>query len=207
MIDTSIIFNSAIITIGFYSIIPVIGFLLNQLELLEFKILSMFFGNGFASFFCDRITFIGTVLHELSHALFATLTGAKVTKISIMDFFQGGQLGHVEFVTRGNLIIRSIQLVFASCAPVLVGVFALIMIFPLIKAKDVPMPIRILAIYAFISILNHTSMSGQDLALYMKGIFLVLPLTFFALTIADIFFGFLPKAKDIPDILKKFCQA
>ena len=43
-------------------------------------VISLFFGGSVAFFVRNRLTFIGTVHHELAHALFATLSGAKVTK-------------------------------------------------------------------------------------------------------------------------------
>ena len=46
-------------------------------------VISLFFGGSVAFFVRNRLTFIGTVHHELSHDLFATLSGAKVTKIEL----------------------------------------------------------------------------------------------------------------------------
>lgn len=61
--------------------------------------------------FDTRLTYIGVIHHELSHAFLAILTGAKVLKISLAKkgTVHNGQLGSVTFAPRGPKVIRNIQ--------------------------------------------------------------------------------------------------
>lgn len=47
------------------------------------RLLTRIFGGSVAFFIRNRLTFLGTVHHELAHALFAFVSGAKVTKIEL----------------------------------------------------------------------------------------------------------------------------
>lgn len=78
--------------------------------------------------FCLRNSFLGTryrlfvvpgvIVHELSHALFCVLTGAKITKISLFDK-EGGSVEHekAKVPVVGQILI--------SLAPILVGLAVL----------------------------------------------------------------------------------
>ncbi|MCR5283487.1 MAG: M50 family metallopeptidase [Lachnospiraceae bacterium] len=120
-------------------------------------------------FFVNRLTFMGTVYHELSHALFAFLTGAKVNKISLYHM-ENGRLGYVRYTPRGPWILRSVQMSLASCAPVIMGILAEAGIALLFATKTLPVWGTILLGYLFISVLLHMDMSPEDLKAYMKGI-------------------------------------
>ena len=98
-------------------VIPVAGFVIEQIVKLLYSVTASFFGNEFTYFIFNRLTFIGVFHHELSHALLATLTGAKVTKI-VFFHPDGDRLGYVQYVTRGNVIMAAIQQTMASIAPV-----------------------------------------------------------------------------------------
>lgn len=149
--------------------IPVFGLVLGFILKTIYKNLAKAIGYKKAHFIFNRLSFIGVFHHELSHALLATLTGAKVVKIV---FFkpEGDRLGYVEYKTRGNIIFRSIQNALSSVAPVLCGCLSLFGLFKLITLVSLPIWGIILVIYIMISIALHMTMSGQDFKTMWKGV-------------------------------------
>jgi len=136
--------------------------------------------------FTSYILFIGVVIHELSHAFFALITGAKITEVALFKP-EGGSLGHVSFVARGNAFFQALQNSFSACAPVVVGIIITSLIalrlFPVLNATWQ----WIVVIYLFVSVLFHMNMSGADLKCYFKG---ALPLLLLALPVCIILFIF-----------------
>ena len=136
-----------------------------------------------AFFLINRFTFIGTILHELAHATLAWLFGAKITKISLFDFFRSNMLGHVEFVTRGGFIRRNLQLFFSSVAPVLINsLFIFLLIYNWQNINQ--WYVYFIFIYLILSLFIHASMSTQDLKLYRKGSVVAVPFTIILSTLA-----------------------
>lgn len=151
--------------------IPVAGFVIEQLVKLLYSVVASFFGNEFTYFIFNRLTFIGVFHHELSHALLATVTGAKVTKI-VFFHPDGDRLGYVEYVTRGNIIMRSVQQTMASIAPVFCGALTSAGIYYYLTAYGAALVAwqTVLLWYAFISIILHMTMSSQDFKVMWRGI-------------------------------------
>ncbi len=131
-------------------------------------VISLFFGGSVAFFVRNRLTFIGTVHHELAHALFATLSGAKVTKIELFHV-RGNQLGCVEFYTRGNVVIQALQMTLSSIAPVICGGISLCLLTWVWRYHCIEEWHYILTGYLFISIFFHMNMSTQDIKNAWKG--------------------------------------
>ena len=69
----------------------VIGKLIDFLSGVMISLLAIPLGPTVAFYMGNYLTFIGTVHHEFSHALVALLTGARVTRISLIP--RGMQLG------------------------------------------------------------------------------------------------------------------
>ena len=166
---------AVIFVIAFSLFFPLFGKLINWIETLQMIYLSKILSRGLALMVINRLTFIGTVIHEYAHAILAVVTGAQVTKINVIDLFRGNQLGHVEFYTRGNRLKQSFQLFFASCAPVVFGIILVIIGFVRILPKCTLWWHYVLFWYVIISIINHCSMSDADLRLYRKGAVLAVP--------------------------------
>ena len=84
---------SAVLTILVIIVPVVIGMLLSGLKQLEIKIIAMHCRN-LVHVFMHYATFPGIVIHELSHLIFAIITGAEVRDVC---FFQDedGRFGHV----------------------------------------------------------------------------------------------------------------
>ena len=142
-------------------VIPVAGFVIEQIVKLLYSVTASFFGNEFTYFIFNRLTFIGVFHHELSHALLATLTGAKVTKI-VFFHPDGDRLGYVQYVTRGNVIMAAIQQTMASIAPVFCGALTSAGIYYYMSGTTLVMWQMVLLWYVFISVILHMTMSSQD---------------------------------------------
>lgn len=159
------IINTCIIVM----IIPVFGLVLNFVNNKLLQVLAEMFGRAITMFIGNYLTFIGTVHHELSHALFAFCTGAKVIKI---DLFHpdGYSLGKVIFCPRGNKIMQSIQLTMASIAPVVTGCISEYLLLKYLSANDVTGWLLWIIYYLIISILLHMTLSKSDIKNGLKGL-------------------------------------
>lgn len=166
------------------------GAAVHKLVNLEIDFLSKCFPHKAVCLFVNRITFIGTILHEYAHAAAASLFGAKVHKIKCFTF-EDGVLGYVKFSTRGGFFRRSMQLGFSSCAPVFIG---MIVCEAALFFQTSVWWQRILCFYAFISTLQHMGMSRQDRCNFYRSLPVMLPFLFaaFFLVVNGLrYFGFL----------------
>ncbi len=163
--------DSVIAATVLVAIIPLTGFLI---DLVVMGIIRSLCGvisrsGGLYLFVANRLTFAGVIWHELSHALFAFISGAKVEKISLYHK-EGDHLGYVRYRTRGPWPLQCVQHSLSSCAPVIMGIFALASIYTVLASFALPVWGFALLIYLFISILVHMDMSTQDLKLYVRGV-------------------------------------
>ncbi|MBO5435598.1 hypothetical protein J6A31_07380 [bacterium] len=154
----------------------IIGALINKLEQWQLRLMSDKVGMKIASFMCNRFTFVGTVIHELSHALFVMLTGGKILKIKCFEMFTHGRLGYVNFATCGPKWKQLVQMSLVSCAPVLMGIILEVVLLKVVFTYELQLWIQILLWYLVISIFDHMSMSTVDIKNYCKGLVLVFPM-------------------------------
>lgn len=180
---TDVLASLIFVSVIMLSVVAV-GFAVNRLEILQMRFLSRFFGIKVAEFICNRLLFVGTVVHELSHALFAVLSGAKVTKIRCFTLFSKDVLGYVHFIPRGNLFARSFQLAFSSCAPTITGCLLVFFLSRVLFLPDLTTVHKVLVVYVLFSVADHMSMSLADIKNYAKGGFVIF-IVFFAFS-----FGF-----------------
>jgi len=160
----------AIICIGLF--IHFIQFLINLL-------FSKLIGQDATYIFLNKITFIGVIHHELSHALLAFITGAKVVKVKLFKYDEeNGSLGQVVFYPRGPFLLRCIQDLFSSIAPTLCGGISIFCLVHFITYNAIWKYI-IFGILIF-CIFIHMDMSTQDLKIAAKGI-PILIITLFAI--------------------------
>lgn len=131
-------------------------------------------------------TYIGTVIHELSHAAFAFFTGAKVNKITLIP--HGTTLGSVEYTPRGGKFFQGIQQSLSAVAPTLVGTALLYLLFSQVNPLLTEAWHYVLFYYLALSILFHMDLSLQDLRNFFSGILPFLGLTFLCMLL---FFGVL----------------
>ena len=165
--------------------IPIFGFIMEILIKILYGLLAGVLGNKTAYLIFNRLSFIGVFNHELSHALLATLTGAKVKKIV---FFkpEGDRLGYVEYSSRGNVFIRSIQNTMASIAPVFCGAISVVCLVHILSTKDIAVWLYIFILYSIISIIMHMTMSSQDFKVMWKGVAVV----YIIILVVEIIFKF-----------------
>lgn len=126
----------------------------------------------------NYVTFVGVMHHELSHALLAFLTGAKVTKIKLFRIHhKDGALGYVAYATRGNFILQSIQKVATSIAPIICGFISSYLLWLYVRpvATENIWSLR-LFYYVLVSIILHMSLSKQDIKVMKGGLLVVITL-------------------------------
>ena len=121
-------------------------------------------------------TYIGTVIHEFSHATFALLTGAKVNKITLIP--HGTTLGSVEYTPRGNKFLQGLQQSLSAVAPTLVGTASLFLLFTKVHPLLTEPWHYVLFYYLALSILFHMDLSLQDLRNFFEGFWPFLALSF-----------------------------
>lgn len=168
-VSTNIFIQALILTVITLILIVIVGCILNKLKNILIGILTKTFGVGIAIFVANKLTFIGTIHHELAHALFAFCTGAKVTKIELFHP-HGNTLGHVEYRVRGNKIMQSIQHTMSAIAPMVCGIITETILYIKVLPKCVDVWQYILLAYTMISILLHMTMSDQDIKMMLKGL-------------------------------------
>ncbi len=159
---------AALETLVMVLLILVIGALAGLFNKVLNGLLFRLTGSRAAFIICNYLTFPGTVHHELSHALMAFLTGAKIK--SIKFFPDKKALGSVEIVPRGNIFLSSLQLSLSSAAPVIFGVLSLSASWKLIYPGLKEIWHYILFWYLFFCILMHMTMSSEDRRVFIRGL-------------------------------------
>lgn len=163
---------SGIILVAIILSLVIVGLLLNLIERLEFTFFCYFFGYKAAFYIVNYATLAGTILHELSHALFAFITGAKITEISFFDRDKES-LGHIAYQPKGPFFLQAVQHSLTACSPVIVGIASFVFVSYIFLTTTCGVWAQTLLIYLGISIINHSSMSTADLKLYFKGIWAI----------------------------------
>lgn len=170
MISKELIKETALISAIIILFCPMAGAICNYVLTSVIRLLlSVIDRRGLAYvFFMNRITFIGVIHHELSHALLAFFTGAKIKKISLYKM-ENGHLGSVSYVPRGLFIMRSIQMSLASAAPVFMGAITELLLINYLRGNSVSTFVMVILSYVLISIAVHMDMSTEDIVVYLKG--------------------------------------
>lgn len=180
MINTdNVLQTSILITVAIPAAIIVVGAVVSGLQHVLMKMISAIFSGAFTYVLVNYLMFPGVMLHELSHALAAVVTGAKVTEVALFKP-QGGSLGHVNFRTRGPKVLKSIQRVMVSAAPVYLGGVFVCLFYYLIVAVAGSLFFKIILGYLAFSMIFHMTMSMQDfkeffmgLPMFMVGVFVI----------------------------------
>ena len=173
---------SAILTVIVILAPVVAGMLLYGLERLQIVIIRNF-NRDFAYFFVNFVTFPGTFIHEMAHLCFAVITGAEVHEICMFESGEG-HLGHISYRSRGPWFIQATQHALTAVAPTIVGFALGFVLLRIIWTGNFSIWENIGLWYLVISLIDHSTMSDADLALYFRGVWIfILPLfvLFFAL--------------------------
>ena len=166
-------------------IVPVVGLLIEFITEEITIALAKGIGISPALFVMNILTFIGTIHHELSHALYALITGAKVTKVEVFKP-DGNRLGKVEFIPRGNWMTKSIQLTMSAVAPTVQGFITEVLLVRLFMSLSGPLWLKIVLGYVMFSIFIHMTMSSADVKAALKGLPFVALLIFVICAIAGV---------------------
>ena len=161
-------------------IVPLAGLLIDFLTEEITITLARGIGVSPALFVMNILTFIGTIHHELSHALYALITGAKVTSVQVFKP-EGNRLGCVEFQPRGNWLTKSLQLTMSGIAPTVQGFISevlLVLLWVKLQSMGVPFWVYIILGYVMFSIFIHMTMSSADVKAALKGLPIVALLVF-----------------------------
>lgn len=174
-----------------YTILIVCGSILlaciaKMIKDIAYEVLCRFLGYKVASRALDILTFTGTIHHELSHALLALVTGAKLQSITLFKLFSRDEsLGSVCWIPRGSKLMKSIQHVLISYAPVMIGTFTLLLMYlGYDRVTAYGTLAKAVYSYIFISILLHTSMSRDDIKIALHGLPWLIILTFLIVFVA-----------------------
>lgn len=155
-----------------------LGLVIETITQIILQLLALFVGRHTAWLIVNRVLFIGTVHHELAHALFAFLSGAKVTRI-VPIRFHGKELGQVDFIPRGNIVFRSLQQTLSAIAPVICGCATLSLLYFAVLPLCRLLWQQIIVYAVGGSILLHMNMSSQDMKVAWKGLPICVLILFF----------------------------
>ena len=136
-------------------------------------VLARVLGPGLAIFVGYYVTIIGTLHHELAHALGYLLTGARVHKLSILPKAQGDgtiRLGYVVSSTRGPMVIQAIQNTFGSTGPLYFGFLSIWLLVSFALPRSTDLRLTAFLWYAIVSIALHMELSRADLKLLARGL-------------------------------------
>ncbi len=144
------------------------GVIINGVSGMIVRIIAALIGGRASYVFRNYLTWPGTVHHELSHALLAFLTGAKVTGISLIP--HGQALGQVEYRPRGGRVLKAVQMSLSSTAPILCGMITeTLLIVRVLPQCDVWWK-QVLSAYFAVSIFLHMTLSREDMINLLNGI-------------------------------------
>ncbi len=165
----NIILRSIVETLLLFAVMLLLGSVIAVLNWMLSWVLAMITGRVPAFIIMNFLTYPGTVHHELAHALLVFITGGKVKKICLVP--SPTTLGHVEFQTRGNIFMRSLQLSLSAVAPVLCGLATEALLFFKLYPNLAETWQLVLFYYLAASIFIHMTMSVQDLINFFHGLF------------------------------------
>ena len=131
-------------------------------------LLAVMLGNKAAFIAVNYVTYPGTIHHEISHALLAVVTGARVTGIHLLP--RGKTLGSVDMIPRGNFLFQSLQNLLTAIAPVLCGSITLYCMLIYGWPHCLLWWHFALFFYFFISILLHMDLSTADIKVALSGL-------------------------------------
>lgn len=169
--------NATVNTLSILLAVFLIGLFIELLQKCINILFCKLFGRKFTYIFFNKITFLGVMHHELSHALFVILTGAKLEEVHLFKVDEAdNSLGSVTYSARGPLILRCFQYILIAIAPVICGSLSIFCILYFIHF-DVWWKFIIFGFILF-CIFIHMNSSTQDIKIALKGVPIVLFLMF-----------------------------
>lgn len=171
------LYSVLVVFVGF----TLVGLLCDLLSTLVMSLLSGLLGPviylGWSTLFLP-----GIIMHELSHAAFLALCGARINDIVVREdtehpltLYRRGDLepayncatnraGHVSYSRRGPYVIQSLQRVLGAIAPTVVGVVCMVVLYGFIVTYCTIWWQYVIFVYLFICALMGSAMSIVDIA-------------------------------------------
>lgn len=124
----------------------------------------------------------GTFIHELSHAISATLLGSRVTRFSIWPKIENGgiKMGYAQFI-----VLDIFRNTLIGISPLIFGI--LILYFLISNFFVVSLSLKILFLYLIFQVSNSMFLSSSDLKDF-KTLTLVLVIVGFGVYFLDLYF-------------------
>jgi hypothetical protein len=185
-----VIFNNIIFWIVLFVVqVYILSLLSNKLFNLLYKYLFRIFKKESTVVFVISIMFLpGTFIHELSHALTATLLGSRVTKFSIWPQVENGgiKMGYAQFI-----VLDVVRNTFIGIAPLIFGI--IILYFLILNFFTVNIYLKLLIIYLIFQVSNSMFLSESDIKdlKLLTLIILVLGLIIYVVDVFYLKFGIL----------------
>ena len=167
--------RALIVTLAIMLVLAIVGVLMGWLRHAVIEgALARIFGAKAAVFIGYHVTILGTLHHELAHALGYLLTGGRVHKISILPKAQPDgtvRLGYVTSNTRGPLLLRAIQNTLGSTGPLYFGFLTIWLLWRFaLPAAVGNVALTVFLWYAIVSIALHMELSPADLRSLARGL-------------------------------------
>ncbi len=128
--------------------------------------------SGLARYVDTKLTFIGVIHHEASHALLSFISGANLINGRLFKFrVYNGNLGGVTYSPRGSWVIKRLQDSLSGMAPIICGSITLAVIYNYLIVgntfKDANFWVGIIVI---MQISYHMTLSKADINTSINGI-------------------------------------
>lgn len=165
-------------------IIPAFGIVMGMIRKIIYRILSII-SPRFAFMIANYLTFPGVIHHELSHAFWGFITGAKIKKINLFKP-QGMSLGNVEMIYRGPWLFRCIQECLSAIGPVSMGIITSVVTYIYVLPSVSGIGVTIIIYYLLFSIIMHMTMSPSDMRCFLRGVVGVYIIVFVVCVIGEV---------------------
>lgn len=161
---------TALVSVCIVIDLELLSYIINYTTKCIIKVLSIIFGSHITTFILNYVTFVGVIHHELSHMIFAFITGAKIVSFKLFKIINHkDSLGTVKIVPRGPYIIRGLQLGLSAIAPLINGIISVNLMVWYILNNNLSIVCNITLIYCIVSIVLHMTLSNADIESYRKG--------------------------------------
>ena len=178
------IFSNALFWIILFIVqVYLLSILSNKLFNLLYQYLYRIFKKESTVVFVISLMFLpGTFIHELSHAITATLMGSRVTKFSIWPQVENGgiKMGYAQFI-----VLDVVRNTFIGISPLIFGIMLLYIL--IINFFVVNIYLKILFIYLIFQVSNSMFLSESDIK-DLKLLSLVVLVLGLLVFIADLFY-------------------
>ncbi len=161
----------------------ILSLLSNKLFNLLYRYLFKIFKKESTVVFIISFMFLpGTFIHELSHAITATLMGSRVTKFSIWPQVENGgiKMGYAQFI-----VLDVVRNTFIGISPLIFGI--LILYFLIISFFTANFYFKILILYLIFQVSNSMFLSESDIR-DLKLLSLIILVLSLIIYISDIYY-------------------